>query len=137
LTGRFCKENIIVEDNALLAMTYPRGMATAEGSWTQIGNLTSYTTALYGSAGTLLVEPRDGGRLFLATADDLDGSAVEVPRAEAHLKDSAAHFVHGIRTGEPFQSLCQDRICRDTQEILEGGLQSVEAGSEISLPLVI
>ncbi len=137
LTGRFCKENIIVEDNALLAMTYPRGMATAEGSWTQIGKLTSYTTALYGSAGTLLVEPRAGGRLFLATADDPEGSEVEVPRAAAHLTNSAAHFVHGIRTGEPFQSLCQDRVCRDTQEILEGGLQSVEAGSEISLPLVI
>ena len=137
LTGRFCKENIIVEDNALLAMTYPRGMATAEGSWTQIGKLTSYTTALYGSAGTLLVEPRAGGRLFLATADDPEGSEVEVPRAAERLTNSASHFVHGIRTGEPFQSLCQDRICRDTQEILEGGLLSVEAGSEISLPLVI
>jgi predicted dehydrogenase len=136
LTGRFCKENITVEDNAFLAMTYPRGMATAEGSWTQIGKLTSYTTALYGSAGTLLVEPRAGGRLFLATADDPKGSEVEVPRPAEHLTNSAAHFVHGIRTEEPFQSLCQDRICRDTQEILEGGLQSVEAGSEISLPLV-
>lgn len=136
LTGRFCKENITVEDNAFLAMTYPRGMATAEGSWTQVGKLTSYTTALYGSAGTLLVEPRDGGRLFLATADDPKGSEVEVPRPAEQLKNSAAHFVHGIRTGEPFQPLCQDRICRDTQEILEGGLQSVEAGSEISLPLV-
>ncbi|NQV26191.1 MAG: Gfo/Idh/MocA family oxidoreductase [Rhodopirellula sp.] len=137
LTGRFCKENITVEDTALLAMTYPRGMATAEGSWTQIGKLTSYTTALYGDAGTLLVEPRVGGRLFLATADDPEGSEVDVPPPAPHLLDSAAHFLHGIRTGEPFQPLCQDRICRDTQEILEGGRQSVEAGSEISLPLVI
>ena len=137
LTGRFCKENIIVEDNALLAMTYPRGMATAEGSWTQVGKLTSYTTVLYGSMGTLLVEPRDSGRLFLATADDPEGSEVAVPPAAAHLMDSAAHFLHGIRTGEPFQPLCQDRICRDTQEILEGGLQSVATGSEVSLPLVM
>ena len=137
LTGRFCKENITVEDNALLAMTYPRGMATAEGSWTQIGKLTSYTTALYGTEGTLLVEPRDGGRLMLATADNPEGSAVAVPAAAPHLRDSAAHFLHGIRTGEPFQPLCQDRICRDTQEILEGGLLSVAAGSEISLPLVV
>lgn len=137
LTGRFCKENIVVEDNALLAMTYPRGMATAEGSWTQIGKLTSYTTALYGSTGTLLVEPRAGERLFLATADDPEGSEVEVPRVAEHLTDSAAHFVNGIRTEEPFQPLCQDRICRDTQEILEGGLLSVEAGSEVSLPLTM
>lgn len=137
LTGRFCKENITVEDNAFLAMMYPRGMATAEGSWTQIGKLTSYTTALYGDAGTLLVEPRDGGRLFLATTDDPDGSEVEVPEPAAHLRNSAAHFVHGIQTGDAFQLLCQDRICRDTQEILEGGLRSVETGAEVSLPLVI
>ena len=137
LTGRFCKENIIVEDNALLAMTYPRGMATAEGSWTQIGKLTSYTTALYGSAGTLLVEPRAGGRLLLSTAGDPEGSEIEVPPVAPHLTDSAAHFIHGIRTGEAFQLLCQGRVCRDTQEILESGLKSVEAGSEISLPLVI
>lgn len=137
LTGRFCKENITVEDNALLAMTYPRGMATAEGSWTQIGKLTSYTTAFYGTAGTLLVEPRQGGRLFLATADDPEGSEVEAPPSVPHLIDSAAHFLHGIRTGDAFQSLCQDRVCRDTQEILEAGMQSVEAGSEISLPLVV
>lgn len=137
LTGRFCKENIVVEDNAFLAMTYPRGMATAEGSWTQIGKLTSYTTALYGDEGTLLVEPRDGGRLFLATSDDPEGSEVEVPGPAEHLRNSAAHFVMCLRTGEPFLALCQDRICRDTQEILEGGIKSVQAGADISLPLGI
>lgn len=137
LTGRFCKENIVVEDNAFLAMTYPRGMATAEGSWTQIGKLTSYTTALYGDEGTLLVEPRDGGRLFLATSDDPEGSEVEVPAPAEHLRNSAAHFVMGIQTGEPFLALCQDRICRDTQEILEGGMKSVQAGADVSLPLRI
>lgn len=135
VAGRFRKENITVEDNALLTMIYPRGMATAEGSWTQIGKLTSYTTAIYGSEGTLLVEPRDGGSLFLATADDPEGSEVSVPASEPHLANSAAHFIHGIRTGDAFQPLCQDRVCRDTQEILEAGLQSVDSHCEISLPL--
>jgi predicted dehydrogenase len=35
IMGRFCKETITVEDNALLALTYHDAMATAEGSWTQ------------------------------------------------------------------------------------------------------
>jgi predicted dehydrogenase len=137
ITGRFCKENIEVDDNALIAMTYPRGMATAEGSWTQIGKLTAYTTAIYGTQGTLQLEPRAGGRLLLATEDQPDGQVVDIPSPAAHLTDSAAHFLHGIRTGEPFLSLCQDRVCRDVQEILEAGQISVASGSEVSLPLPI
>lgn len=137
ITGRFCKENITVEDNAMIVMAYPRGMATAEGSWTQIGKLTAYTTAFYGTQGTLLLEPRVGGRLFLATDEHPDGQEVDVPAAAPHLTDSAAHFLHGICTGEPYLSLCQDRVCRDVQEILEAGQVSVASGSEVSLPLPV
>lgn len=135
IKGRFCKDDISVEDNALIAMTYQHGMATAEASWTQIGKLTSYTTSVYGSLGTLLVEPRDGGRLLLATEADQEGSVVELPPAEASLKDSAAHFIHCIRTGDEFFPLCRDSVCRDAQEILEAGLRACESGREVTLPL--
>jgi predicted dehydrogenase len=135
LMGRFVKENITVEDNALIAMTWPNAMATAEASWTQVGKLTSYGTTIYGTEGTLQVEPRDGGRLLLATHADPEGSVVDVPEPVAHLKNSAAHFLHGVRTGEEFWPLCQDRVCRDTQEILEAGLRAARSGAEVSLPL--
>jgi len=135
VTGRFRKENITVEDNALLTMTYSRGLATAEASWTQVDKMTSYTTTIYGSAGTMLIEPRTGGRLFLATAEDPEGSEMPIPESPAHLVDSAGHFLHGIRSEEPFQRLCRDRISRDTQEILEAGIQSTRNRCEISLPL--
>jgi len=135
LAGRFVKESITVEDNALIAMTYPNGMATAEGSWTQIGKLTTYMTAIYGTTGTLIIEPRVGGELFIATNDEPDGKSVEVPPAPKHLQNCTNHFIHGIKTGEPFFDLCQDRPCRDAQEILEAGRLSAETGEEISLPL--
>jgi len=133
--GRLRKENIVVEDNAMITMTYPRAMATAEGSWTQIGKLTAYTTAIYGSQGTLMVEPRDGGRLLLATEEDPEGSAVELGDACSTKVNSAAHFIHCLQSGEAFQMLCQDRICRDAQEILEAGRLSSENGADVSLPL--
>lgn len=137
ITGRFCKEEIQVEDNAMIAMTYPQGLATAEGSWTQIGKLTAYTTAIYGTRGTLLLEPRADGRLFLATREHPDGEPLDVPPPPPHQQDSASHFLHGIQTGEPYLPLCQDRICRDVQEILEAGLISAHSGSAVSLPLPV
>lgn len=135
LMGNFCKDSISVEDNALVAMKYPQGMATAEASWTQIGKLTSYTTAIYGTEGTLLVEPRDGGRLLLATEADPDGSPVELPEQPPHLRDSASHFLHTISGGEDQMPLSEAQACRDAQEILEAGIAASRDGCEVGLPI--
>jgi len=135
LMGNFCKDSIAVEDNALLALRYPRGMATAEASWSQVGRLTSYTTAIYGTTGTLLVEPRDGGRLLLATETDPAGSSLDVPGPAAHLVDSAAHFLHAVNGGDDLMPLCCAERCRDAQEILEAGLIASRDHREVALPL--
>ena len=82
-----------------------------------------------------MIEPRVGGRLLLATEAEPEGIEVEVPGVAAEHANSAAHFIHGIRTGAEFLPLCQDRICRDAQEILEAGRLSQEQGCEVSLPL--
>ena len=137
IAGRFRKDSLLVEDNALIAMQYARAMATAEASWTQIGKLTSYTTAIYGSEGTLLVEPRAGGRLLLATAEHPEGEAVAVPAVPLHLQNPIEHLVHCVRTGEKPQPLCLDRNARDAQEILEAGRLSVLNDRAVSLPLPI
>jgi predicted dehydrogenase len=133
--GRVCKEDLRAEDNALLVMSYPQGLALAEASWTQIGHLTSYVTAIYGTTGTLLVEPGERGRLLLATADKPDGTVVKVPPSPAHLLSASAHFVHALKSGRPFHPLCQDRMARDAQEILEAGLTAADSGADSSLPL--
>jgi len=135
MSGRFVKDSIEVEDNAIIVMKYANGMATAEASWTQIGKLTAYTTAIYGTTGTLMVEPRAGSRLLLATPDDPTGSPVDVPAPAEHLTNPAAHFLHGIRTGEPFQALCRADSGRIAQEILEAGRQSAVSGQQVILPL--
>ena len=133
--GRLCKEDIAVEDNAVLVMSYPRGMALAEGSWTQIGKVTSYQTAIYGSRATLLVEPRQGRRLLRASAEEPAGVEVPVPPLPPEQRSAAAAFLYGLETGEPFPDLCRDRVGRDAQEILAAGLLSAARGAEVSLPL--
>lgn len=135
MKGRFCKETITVEDNALLALTYNDAMATAEASWTQIDKMTAYTTLIYGTEGTLMIEPRNGGRLVLATRDKPDGEDVPVSDLPPEQRNSAVHFIHCLQTGEPFNILCQDRIGRDTQEILEAGTIAADTGEAVGLPL--
>lgn len=135
VAGRFCKEDIRVDDNAVLVMTYSNALAIAEASWTQIGHLSSYVTWIYGTGGTLMVEPGEHGRLVLATEKHPDGKPVKVPRLPSHMLHASAHFVHCLRAGGPFAPLCNDRVGRDTQEILEAGLISAEEGAEVSLPL--
>ena len=133
--GRFVKEDILIEDNGLLVMNYPRAMALAEASWSQIGNLTSYTVVIYGTTGTLLVEPGRNGRLLLATDEHRDGAEVQVPEPANDMSSASAHFLNSIRRGTPHFVLCQDRVSRDAQEILEAGFFSAESGGEVSLPL--
>ena len=67
VAGRLQKDYITLEDNAVIVMQYPRAIAITEASWTQIGHLTSYFATIYGSDGTLVVEPGSKGRLLLAT----------------------------------------------------------------------
>jgi predicted dehydrogenase len=135
VAGRLHHEDFVLEDNAILVMSYPRAMAVSEGSWTQIGTLTAYLTTIYGTKGTLLIEPRLGGRLLLATETNEKGSEVPVPALPVHRQNATNHFLHCLETGEPFIELCSDRVGRDAQEILEAGLRSVGAGKEVSLPL--
>ncbi|MFN4258971.1 MAG: Gfo/Idh/MocA family protein [Gemmataceae bacterium] len=135
VAGRLCKEDILVEDNAVLLFSYPRALALSEGSWTQIDKKTAYITTIYGTKGTLFIEPRQGGRLLLATADQPDGVEVEVAAPPPALRSASAHFLHCLESGEPFLPLCDARMCRDAQEMLEAGLLSAAQGREIALPL--
>lgn len=133
--GRLCKEDIQVDDNALIVMSYPRATAVAEASWTEIGKLTAYRPTIHGTLGTLVLEPRAGGRLLWATAEHPEGVEVEVPEPPTHLRTASAHFVHCLDSGEEFMPLCTDRAARDAQEVLEAALLSSDTSEQIALPL--
>jgi predicted dehydrogenase len=137
MSGRLCKEDIVLEDNAVLLMQYPGALSIAEASWTQVGYMTSYVVTIYGTKGTLLIEPGANGRVLLATENEPYGKPVKVAKPTPHLRNATAHFLHCLQTGEEFHPLCQDRIARDAQEILEAGLISAESGSAVSLPLSV
>lgn len=135
VSGQLCKDHLSVDDNAIIVMRGANTMATAEASWTQIGKLTSYTTAIYGTSGTLMIEPRHGGRLLLATESDPTGSPLQISDQPGFLRNATEHFLHHLESSSDLLPLCQSIICRDSQEILEAGSLSMENGSTIPLPL--
>lgn len=123
--GQYRPAPLGVEDNALIVMQYPTGIATAEGSWSQIGKLTAYATAIYGTEGTLIVEPHKKGRLLLATAKDPLGTEVKVECPVLSLQTATEHFAHCVRTGEAPWELCDPQISLSAQQILEAGVQQL------------
>jgi predicted dehydrogenase len=130
------KPDLTLEDNAILVMTYPHALATSEASWTQIGKMTAYTTVFFGGEGTLMVEPRHGGRLLKATRQAPDGVEIPVPPVPAHLETASAHFLRLIEhPGIPAHPLADARTCRNAQEILEAGLIAAREGRVVELPM--
>ncbi|MCC9077217.1 Gfo/Idh/MocA family oxidoreductase [Litorilinea aerophila] len=137
VVGHLLKDYVTVDDNAVIVMQWPRAIAITEASWTQIGHLTSYVAVLYGSEGTLVVEPRNGGRLLLADREHEDGVEIEVPPSPEELRNATAYFLHCIRHDRPIEGLCSPEVSRDAQEILEAGLLSASSGEAVSLPLPV
>lgn len=137
VVGHLLKDYITLDDNAIITMQWPRAIAVTEASWTQIGHLTSYVAVLYGSEGTLLVEPGAKGRLLLATREHEDGIEVTVPALPAEQRSATAYFLDCIVNNKPIEGICSAEVSRDAQEILEAGLISAQQGTAVSLPLPI
>jgi predicted dehydrogenase len=135
IEGGQVKDFLSVEDSGVIAMKYPRGISVASASWTQVGNLTSYATVIYGEKGTLVVDPKGDGKLYLATKDNPNGVEVSVPASDISLKDSAHHLAAVVKNGQEPWLLCRDEFSRDAQEILEAGIRSAKTGQQVVLPL--
>ena len=118
------KPDLSLEDNAILVLSYPNALATAEASWTQIGKLTSYSTILYGSEGTLLIEPNHDGAIRIATRDQPEGIEVEVPEQPNYFGNASLHFLAAIEDPKlNIYPLCDAVHSRGAQWILEEGIR--------------
>lgn len=137
VADRLQKDYITIDDNAVIVMHWPGAIAISEASWTQIGNLTSYSPVLYGSNATLVVEPRPTGRLLLATHEHKDGVEIEAPELPEEWRNATSYFVSRVANNLPIEGLCSAEVGRDAQEILEAGLISAGSAEAVSLPLPI
>jgi predicted dehydrogenase len=131
LGGRYAKDFFTVEDNAVLVLGYPRGHSICEGTWTQPAVPQRIPTMLYGTEGAISIGQ---GELQVATTAS-PGTSVEVPPLPDHYASGPAYFAHCLVHEKPFEGIVSPEISRDAQEILEGGLESMATGREVSLPM--
>ncbi|MCL4508336.1 MAG: Gfo/Idh/MocA family oxidoreductase [Chloroflexi bacterium] len=135
--GRYSKDFFTVEDNAVIILRYHHGHSICEGTWTQPATPLPTPLVIYGTRGTIAVT--GATEVNVAVVPQGGGSAttetLSAPALPAYFASGPAHFVHCILTGEPFAGIVDPDIARDTQEVLDAGLQSIELGTEISLPL--
>ena len=121
------KPDLALEDNAILILNYGDAVGVNEASWTQIGKLTSYSTTIYGSEGTLHVEPNHEGKLWQATLANESGWVVDLPEQPDHLEAASKHFIAAIENPElEIHSLCDAQQGAGAQAILQAGLDACE-----------
>jgi predicted dehydrogenase len=119
------KPDFSLEDNAILVLTYPNALATTEASWTQIGKLTSYSTTLYGSEGTVLIDPDHGGSISLANEEHPEGIELTVPeaaRAPGKCEHALSRSDRRPRASK-FTRSARMNHCHASQWILEQGIR--------------
>jgi predicted dehydrogenase len=139
--GRYSKEFFTVEDNAVMILAYPKGHTITEGTWTQPAMPVKIPAMVYGDQGAIAL--MSNTELKIATKGvpgqhqglKAEGETITAPDLPAHYRTSIDYFTHCLLHNEPFDGLVSVEVSRDTQEILEAGLLSMETGSEVSLPV--
>ena len=136
VTSRMRDSEFSVEDTAIIVMSYPHAMATAEGSWNLVGQpWTGYLATIWGTKATVMVGPGRNGRLWRATAENPECIELTPPQPEPHMANGISHFIWALTTGNEFHPLCRATTCRNTQEVLEAAITASETHKEIALPL--
>jgi predicted dehydrogenase len=128
--GNFVKDFMPGPDCGILVMLYPKATAEIEATWNQIGRVPS-PTAIYGTKASLSL----GATLTLYTLEQRDGVEVEVDPLPAEESDPIEYLLSAVQNDKPSGALCDPKLSRDTQEVMEAGLASATQGKVIPLPL--
>jgi predicted dehydrogenase len=134
IAGRLVKQDIPVDDNAIVALQYRDANAVIEATWSEaVSDKPSHDVTLYGTEGTLVT---GGNRVTLYTKANKDGQVLESPPLDAPRRSGPEYFIHCIRSGEPIEGVCSPESSLDAQEVMEAARLSVLTGMRIALPLV-
>lgn len=128
--GNFVKDFISGPDCGILVLLYDKATAEIEASWNQIGRVPS-PSILYGTRASLSM----GARLTLHTLENPDGEPVEVEPLPPEESGPIAYFLTAVMEDRPIGGLCDPRLSRDAQEVMEAGLIAAAQGMVIPLPL--
>lgn len=111
-------------DNAVLLARYPSAMAILEATWSCVNHGVSSNEVIYGTKGTLALEP-GGVRVF---KDGGSGTLVEAEPLPENRNNVAKELIHHLETGEPLHETLTPRHNLEAMSILDAGIRSVKSG---------
>jgi predicted dehydrogenase len=134
--GRYVKDFLEAEDDAVMILAHRAGHSVIEGTWTEAATPVTVPTMIYGERGAIAVTAAD--QLRVASADGRPGSAQpETPEPgllPASYRSGPDHFTSRLLDGTPFDPLADVGIALAAQEILHAGLQSMASACSVAVP---
>lgn len=135
---RLVKDDIVVDDNAVLTLRYPTAIAVIEATWTAAGPVPDGGPTISGTLGSFVVHGSSGvhprGVRHLSP-DVPDGRVIEPPPLPEGQRNATEYFLACLRADLPFEGQVSPDVSRDAQEILEAGLRSSRTHRTVGLPL--
>jgi predicted dehydrogenase len=116
-----------------MILHYATGHSIAEGTWSQPAMPVNVPTMIYGERGAIAItSPTE---LAIRRVGDDDAETITAPELPEHARNGIDAFTSALLRDEPFLPLTSVELARDTQEIIEAGLRSMQTGQRVSLPL--
>ena len=126
--GNFVKSFLPGYDNGILVMMYDKGTATIEGTWSTIGGIPG-GPMIFGSKGTILL----GREITLFTKEHPEGKTVELDPLPEGERNAVEYFLTCVKEDKPIGGMCNPKLSRDVQEVLEAGIVSSENKKVVTL----
>lgn len=117
-----------VEDNAILSVRFPSGIALLEASWTTKDNALPSGPVIYGSEGTLVVNDMNGTSITIARGHGSEPERVDADPLPEGRTSIAGEMFHHISTGEPLHITLQPEFNLDAMAIMDAGARSARSG---------
>ena len=118
------------EDNALIAVRFPRAMAVLEATWSCLDHGVPTGPIVYGTAGTIVLDSRApaGQRLKIARGRGAGPEVVDAPALPAGRETLAKEVLNHLATGEPVHQTLDADFNLEAMAILDAGIRSAVSG---------
>jgi predicted dehydrogenase len=117
------------DDNAVIAVRFPKALAILEGTWTTLHTGVPHGPIAYGTVGTM-VATREGVEVYTTRGHQIgepDRLVVGDPLPEGRAT-IAEEFIHHLETGDPVHPTLDMMFNLEAMAILDAGIRSAASG---------
>ncbi len=129
MTANFNTHYGSADDNAVLTVRFPKGMAVLEATWSTVDHAMPTGPILYGTKGTMSL---DGGgataRVRLVQGKGAEPQFVTPDPLPEGRDTLAKEFIHHLESGEPLHPTLDPQFNLDAMAVLDAGIRSARSG---------